>query len=287
MTIAASTVKRLRDKTGAGMMDCKKALQAAAGDVDGAVQWLRKQGIAKAAAKVGRTASEGIIVDGRSADGRLVVLAEVNCETDFVVKTEDFQQFAQQVAQVVLMAQPADRAALLASAIGQHTVADVQTAITAKIGENIHVGRFVYQRLTTTTQKIAKYIHAGSKIAVLVAFDDPEGQLSEAAGKDVAMHVAAMNPSYLRRSEVPAATLAQEKDILRAQMTETNKPAEILDKILTGKLGKFFSEQCLEEQVFVKDPSGKQTVGQALQQLSAQIRIISMSRLQVGEQATT
>lgn len=287
MSIAATTVKTLREQTGAGMMDCKKALLESAGDLEGAVQWLRKQGIAKAATKAGRTASEGLIIDAGSPDGRLAVLAEVNCETDFVVKTEDFQQFARQVAAVVLTAQPATREALLAVAMGTHTVADAQTAMTAKIGENIQVGRFVSQRCTTPTQKIAKYIHAGSKIAVLVTFEDPAGKLSEAAGKDIAMHVAAMHPSYVRRTEVPATVLEQEKEILRAQMTDTKKPAEIVDKILAGKLEKFFAEYCLEEQVFVKDPSGKQTVGKALQQLNEQIRIVQVSRLQVGEQAAT
>lgn len=285
MSVSASTVKALRDQTGAGMMDCKKALAESAGDLESAVDWLRKNGIAKAAKKAGRSASEGIIGAWSSDDGATVTLAEVNCETDFVAKTDDFQDFVSAVAKLAGSSNAADRDALMGSDFDGRSLLDAQTAITATIGENIQVGRFVNVAVDTATQKAAQYMHAGSKIGVTIVFNDPDNALTEDAGRDVAMHVAAMNPQYVRRSDVPEEVVAKEKAVLEGQMAEEKKPAEIVEKIVAGRINKFYSEICLEEQVFVKDAGGKETVGKFLSNVNANISIASATRLQVGEKS--
>lgn len=278
-------VRDLRDKTGAGMMDCKKALDECGNNLESAVEWLRKQGIAKAAKKSSRTAKEGIVAHLSSADQASHAFVEINCETDFVVKTDDFQQCAQELVALVAKQQPKSVGELAGMPFRGETVGAVLIGLTAKIGENIGVSRVLCTATTQPTEKIGKYIHAGSKIAVLVRFTDPSNKLTADAAKDVAMHVAAMQPQYLRRGDVPASVIESEKNILKAQMAEEKKPADILEKIVNGRINKFYGDVCLEEQVYVKDPAGKQTVAAALKGVSPDITITEMVRWQVGELA--
>lgn len=281
-TISAGDVKTLRDQTGAGMMDCKKALKENGGNVEAAIDWLRTQGIAKAAKKAQRNASEGIIGRYFSSDGQIAALAEVKCETDFVAKTDEFQRIVAAIAQGVGEVNPTDVDAFAQEKIaGGQTVVETLTAATAKIGEKMEVGRFA-RRTLGVAQKFGHYLHAGNKIGVLLTFDDPNGKLTDDVAKDVAMHVAAMHPQCIRRAEVSSALIAREKAILKEQMADEKKPPEILDKIVTGRLGKFYAEICLEEQIFVKDQQGKQSVGKALASVDGAIRIVDMVRLQVG-----
>lgn len=279
--ISAGEVKSLRERTGAGMMECKKALVESQGNVDGAIEWLRKQGFAKAAKKAERAAKDGGIAVECSADGRAVAMVEIHCETDFVAKTDEFKTFAQAIATWVCAQPVNDVSDILAHTLDGQTVQDRQTALTAKIGENIGVSRFV-RKTASASQKLAHYIHAGDKLGTVLLFDDPDHALSDEAARDLAMHVAAMNPAYLSRDQVPADVIAKEKEILRAQMPADKKPAEIREKILDGRLNKFFSEQCLVDQIFVKDPHGKRTVQQVLQGVGANIRLRDMVRMQVG-----
>lgn len=280
--MSMTLVKDLRDRTGAGMMDCKKALDECGSDIDAAIEWLRKQGIAKAAKKASRTAKEGIVSTCSTADHTLHALVEFNCETDFVVKTDEYQLCATELAALAAASKATDLAAFTAQAFRGETVGAVMTNLTAKIGENIGVSR-VTTLVAGPQEKIGKYIHAGSKIAVLVRFKDPSGKLTDDMAKDIAMHVAAMNPHYIRRSDVSADVVEREKEIIKAQLVDEKKPANILDKIVDGRVSKFYGDVCLEEQVFVKDPQGKQTVAAALKGVSADITITEVVRWQVGE----
>lgn len=282
MSITPTMVKELREKTGAGMMDCKKALAESAGDMEGAVEFLRKKGISTAAKKAGRTAADGLIGSYISDDARLGVLVEVNCETDFVTKLEDFQEFVSRVPLVVRDANPGNLDDLLAASYEGITVKEAQTNLVAKIGENLGVRRFARVEVDGSG-KLSNYIHAGSKIGVIVSFDDPSGKLDEATAREIAMHVAAMNPRYVKRDDVPESVIAKEKEIMKAQMVDMKKPPEILDKIVTGKLGKVFTEICLEDQVYVRDPDGKSTVKSWLEKIDKSIKVSSFERLQVGE----
>jgi elongation factor Ts len=282
MSVSPNMVKELREKTGAGMMDCKKALAEAGGDMNAAVEYLRKKGIATAAKKAGRTAADGLIGSYLSDDAKLGVLVEVNCETDFVTKLENFQEFVNTVPTVVCDANPADLNALLSAKYGKGTVKEAQTELVAKIGENLGVRRFVRVKVDGSG-KLANYIHAGSKIGVLVAFDDPAGKLDESTAREVAMHVAAMSPRFVSRNDVPESVIAKEKEIMIAQMADVKKPPEILEKIVSGKLGKVFTEICLEDQLYVRDPDGKSSVKQWLEKIDKNITIKSFERLQVGE----
>jgi elongation factor Ts len=282
MSITASMVKELRETTGAGMMDCKGALAETNGNIDEAVEILRKKGVAKAAKKASRTAKDGLIGNYLSDDGKMGVLVEINCETDFVTKTEDFQGFVEKITGVVCEKNPADMDALMDIEYEGDNVKNFQTAIVAKIGENIGIRRFA-RKDVEGDKKLTNYIHAGSKIGVMVEFVDPAGKLDDATARDVAMHVAAMNPQFVCRDEVPESVLSKEKEIMLAQMADTKKPAEIMEKIVTGKMGKFYSEVCLEEQTFVKDPDGKSSVGNWLKKIDDGIKLDSFVRLQVGE----
>lgn len=282
MGITPEMVKRLREKTGAGMMDCKKALAEAGGDMDAAVELLRKKGIATAAKRAGRQAADGLIGSFLGDDGRLGVLVEVNCETDFVTKTDDFQGFVKRMAEIVRDENPADLKALMATRCDGGTVTEVQTALVAKIGENLGVRRFA-RFFANGTAKLAQYVHTGSKIGVLVEFDDPSGKLDATTAREIAMHIAAMHPQYVRRQDVPESVLEKEREIIRAQMADTKKPPEILDRIVAGKLGKFYTEVCLEDQLYVRDPDGKATVGDWLGKIGAGICVARFARLQVGE----
>lgn len=281
MNITAETVKELRDRTGAGMMDCKRALAATNGDIEKALDDLRKQGLAKAASKSARKAAEGLI--GKHADNTSVTFVEVNCETDFVCKTDDFQNFVKDITEYIVKTKPASLEALLAADFHGKKLEDYQKALVAKIGENLGVRRFITKTFDGKATKGITYIHAGSKIGVVVVFEDPAGKLTEEVGRDVAMHVAAMNPHFTRKEEVPADVIAREKDVYRAQMAAEKKPPQVLEKIIEGKVNKYFSEICLEDQIFVKDTTGKQSVNQMLKAVDPAIRIKEFVRYQVGE----
>lgn len=282
MSISPAMVKELREKTGAGMMDCKKALSEAEGDLDRAMEYLRKKGIALAAKKAGRTAADGLIGYSLSDDAKKGVLVEVNCETDFVTKTEDFQNFVNTMVNVVNDNDPSDLDSLMSTNVEGKTVKEIQTAVVAKIGENLGVRRFASLKADGNS-KLAQYIHAGSKIGVLVLFNDPNNKLPEDTSREVAMHVAAMHPQYVRKEEVSESIVAKEKEIMLAQMGDLKKPAEIMDKILSGKINKFFTEICLDDQLFVRDPDGKASVSKWLSNIDSGIKIDSFVRLQVGE----
>lgn len=282
MGITSEMVKNLREKSGAGMMDCKAVLQETNGDENAAMELLRKKGITTAAKKSGRAAADGLIGSFISPDAKLGVLVEVNCETDFVTKLEDFQGYVNRLTDIVREANPKDLDGLLAAKLGTTTVRDAQTALVAKIGENLGVRRFT-RVAVDGAKKLAQYIHAGSKIGVIVAFDDPQGKLDTTTAREIAMHVAAMHPQYVRRDEVPADVVAKEKEIMLAQMGDMKKPPEVMEKIVSGKVGKFFTEVCLEDQLYVRDPDGKATVGAWLKKIDGAITIASFVRLQVGE----
>lgn len=281
MNISAETVKELRERTGAGMMDCKRALCECGGDIEKALDSLRKQGLAKAAKKASRTASEGLVANVIAKD--LITMVEVNCETDFVCKTDEFQKFVKDVAAHVARALPKDMDAFLASTMNGKKITDIQTEMVARIGENIGVRRFVVKKFDGKALKVGHYIHAGSKIGVVVLFDDPNDKLTDVAAKDAAMHVAAMNPQYVRKTDLPETVIAREKEVFKGQMANEKKPPEVLEKIIAGKLNKYLSDICLEDQIFIRDATGKQSVGQMLKQLDSSIKIREFTRYQVGE----
>ncbi|MFC5741893.1 translation elongation factor Ts [Dyella tabacisoli] len=271
-TISAQLVKELRERSGAGMMECKKALVENNGDIEIAMEWLRKSGLAKADKKADRVAAEGRIVTAQSA-GK-AVLVEVNCETDFVAKDSNFLTYSDNVAVVALNSGAADVSALKAAAYTTGgTVEDAAKALIATIGEKIEVRRMARVENTGT---IGSYIHGG-RIGVLVALKGG----SEELAKGIAMHVAAMNPAHVRAEDVPAEFLAKEKEIALSQMTDKDKakPAEILEKIIAGKINKIVSEVTLLGQPYVLDTNV--TVAEALKKEGADV--LSVARLAVGE----
>jgi len=254
MQITASMVKELRERTGSGMMECKKALTEAGGDIDVAIENMRKAGMAKADKKSGRVAAEGRVVIKISDDGKSAAVVEVNCETDFVSGGDDFLSFVDAIATTVLKNKPADIAALSAMTIdgGSETIEEARKAKIAKIGENMQLRRF--ELLETETGTFGSYLH-GTRMGVLVemAFSDKSSGNDELI-KDVAMHIAASNPLCVSEAEVPADVLEKEKEILRAQALESGKPADIVEKMLTGRIRKYLAEITLLGQPFVKNP---------------------------------
>jgi elongation factor Ts len=252
--ITAAMVKELRERTGLGMMECKKALEEAAGDMARAEELLRIKSGAKASKAASRVAADGAVGTYLSADGKLGALVEVNAETDFVAKNPDFAAFAAAVAELVARENPADVAALSNLKIGGETVEAARQKLVQKIGENITVRRF--ERMATGAQ-LVPYIHPGAKIAVMV---DLEGD--EAVAKDVAMHIAFAKPKYMSRDQFPAADIAAERKILEARAAESGKPPEIVAKMVDGGINKFVAENTLLGQPFVKDD--KQTVEKML-----------------------
>jgi elongation factor Ts len=264
-------VKELRERTGAGMMECKNALVEAGGDMDAAVEAMRKAGLAKADKKASRVAAEGKVVQALSADGKQAVMVEVNSETDFVAKDGNFNAFAEAVAQTALKAEPADIDALLAADQDGATVEEARQALIAKIGENIQVRRFVRAE---TGGQLGAYVHGG-KIGVLVDMEGGDAELAH----DIALHIAAMNPEFIAEDDVPAEVMAKEKEILIAQAADSGKPAEIIEKMVSGRLRKHLAGITLLGQPFVKD--GDLTVGKLLTQKNATVK--GFQRLVVGE----
>jgi len=275
MTITAAMVKELRERTGSGMMECKKALGEANGDLDVAVEILRKSGLAKADKKSGRTAAEGLIIVESSADGRCAAMLEVNCETDFVAKEPAFIDFAKAVAQRVLASKPSnvdELAKLRLSDADAASIDDVRKALIAKIGENIGVRRFVV--MESAAGRVANYLH-GSRIGVLL---EMQGGTPELA-KDIAMHVAASKPVCVNESEVPVDVIAKEKEIFTAQAAESGKPADIIEKMVLGRVKKYLKEVTLLGQPFIKDPD---TAVEKLLQTS-KATVARFQRFEVGE----
>ena len=270
MAITAAAVKELRERTGAGMMDCKKALTANDGDMQKAIDWLREKGIAKAAKKAGRTAADGAVAAYISKDGKTGVLLEVNCETDFTANNENFRALEKKVIEYIAEAKPADLDALNDGVIDGKKVSELVTEATATIGEKISIRRFVTYE---TSGKLTTYIHMGGKIGVLVDMTGGSDEL----GKDVAMQIAAANPMAVDRDGVDASELEHEKEILRKQALEEGKPEKIVEKMVAGRINKFYKEVCLVEQIFVKD--SEKTVKDIL----GGEKVLRFARYQLGE----
>jgi elongation factor Ts len=258
MQITAEQVAKLRERTGAGMMDCKKALTENAGDFDKAIEYLRKKGIASASKKAGRTAKDGTVFSLIDADHKAAVIVEVNCETDFVAKTENFQKFVTGIARHIAKANPENPAHLLTQKMDSGvTVEDFVKEAIAGLGENIMVRRFARYPMAAG-KEVKSYIHMGGKVGVLVEVNLANGSKATQepfAGyiRDLCMHVAAASPLYLKPEEVPADVVTKEKEIALAQLQGQNKPADVLEKIASGKINKYYEETCLVRQKFVKD----------------------------------
>ena len=288
MAITAKDVQKLREMTGVGMMDCKKALTASEGDMDKAIEWLREKGLAAQTKKAGKVAAEGVSY-AIVADNGVGVILEVNSQTDFVAKNEVFQEFVKAVATVVATDDPADVEALKACKYPgtDRTVADVTADKVLSIGENIQIRRFVRYAEGVNVP----YIHMGGKIGVLVnlAVEGIEAAKVVELGKDVAMQIAAMNPSFLDKSDVDQATLDKEKEIQLAQMDNdpkmASKPLQVKEKIVIGKLGKFYEENCLLQQAFVKENkiSVEKHVAEVAKQLGGKITVKAFTRFETGE----
>jgi elongation factor Ts len=271
MSITAETVRQLRERTGAGMMECKKALVETGGDLDAAAELMRKQGLAKADKKAARIAAEGVIAIERSADGLAAAMVEVNCETDFVAREQDFRAFSKAVAQRAVADRPQTIDALLQARLeGAETIEERRRSLVAKIGENIGVRRFA---VLAAPQHLGAYAH-GTRIGALVALKGGDAQLAH----DLAMHVAASNPRYLSQREVPAEVMAKEREILTEQAQGEGKPPEIVAKMVEGRLRKSLGEITLLGQPFVKDPDT--SVEKLLKGAGAQV--VAFERFEVG-----
>jgi len=271
MNITAEAVKQLRERTGAGMMECKKALVETKGDLDAAAELMRKQGLAKADKKATRVAAEGVVVIARSADHKSAAMIEINCETDFVAREQDFRGFAHAVAECALAARPKDLEALSAAVLaGGESVDERRRTLIAKIGENISVRRF---SLLSAADHLGAYVH-GTRIGALIALKGGTQQLAH----DLAMHVAASNPRYRSQADVPAAVLDKERAILSEQAANEGKPPEIVAKMVEGRLRKALGEITLAGQAFVKDP--EVTVEKLLK--GAKAEVLAFERFEVG-----
>ena len=270
---SASDVKALREKTGAGMLDCKKALDETKGDIDAAIDWLREKGIAKATKKSDRIAAEGLSQIFINQDK--AVILEVNSETDFVSRNEEFKNFVNTLGEALLNSNVKTMEEALELQTAEGKVSELITQITAKIGEKISFRRFeVVEK--KSEENFGSYLHMGGKIASLVKISGG----NESVAKDVAMHAAAMRPLYLNEASVPSEVLEREKEIMRQELLNEGKPADRIDNILVGKVRKYYEEVCLENQIFVKSEN-KETVGKYLENNGA--KLISMTRYEVGE----
>jgi elongation factor Ts len=274
MAITAAMVKELRERTGAGMMECKKALVETDGDIDAAIEQMRKAGMAKADKKAGRTAAEGLVAIKVSDDNKTAAVVEVNCETDFVAKGDDFQNLVNNVAERVLKDKPADLDALMAMPISDSdstSIEDTRKALIAKLGENMNVRRF---EVIEAKGSLSTYMH-GTRIGVVIDLEGGDDTL----GKDLAMHIAASRPVCVSENEVAPELIEKEKEIFSAQAAESGKPAEIIEKMVTGRINKFLKEITLLGQPFVKDPD--QTVEKLLKAAGAKVH--RFVRIEVGE----
>ncbi len=285
MAVTAQLVKELREMTGAGMMDCKKALVETDGNIEKAIDLLREKGLSKAAKKAGRIAAMGLVKTAFAADGKAAAIVEVNSETDFVAKNEDFINFVETLAKMALENDAADMDAFMAlSYEGEGTVQDALNNKIATIGENMNIRRF--QRLATPGVVYTGYIHGGGNIGVIVGLET-EATVEEitVTGKDVAMQVASMNPKFLDESQVDPAWLESEKEIAKQQLLNEGKPEKLLERIIPGKVKAILKEVCLVDQKFVKngDLTVKQYVDEAGKELGKDMRVAEMVRFEVGE----
>ena len=274
----AKDVMALREMSGAGMMDCKKALTACEGDMDKAMDYLREKSLAASAKKAARIAAEGIVSSYVTDDHKVGAIVEVNCETDFVTKTDDFKALVNDVAKLVVEKNPADIDALMAMDCGDGTVAEMVTRAVAKIGEKITIRRFARME----SQLVDTYIHLGGKIGVIVAAKTADAEKAKPAVHDVAMHIAAARPNVLHRDEVNPADLEKEREILRAQALNDPKPkpANIIEKMVEGRIAKYYKEVCLLEQPFVKNPD--QSIEQMLKE-HGDVELTAFVRFEMGE----
>ena len=264
MAISAADVKKLRDMTGAGMMDCKKALQEADGDFDKAVEILRKKGASVAAKRAERAANEGVVVTKIWNNGKSGAILAVNCETDFVANSDDFVNFAKQILDLIVEKQPANIDELLTLEIDGVTVSEKLNEVIGKIGEKIEISRFAI--VNAESGVVVDYIHHGANLGVMLKVCNVSEMNDELEKlfKDIAMQIAAMKPLYVKRDDVPTDVIAKEKEIYKEVALKEGKPEQIVDRIAEGKLNKFFGEVCLLEQTFVKD--NNKTVGQLIEE---------------------
>lgn len=278
MQITNDMIKSLRDKTGAGMMDCKRALESVGGDMNAAIEHLRKKGAAVSAKRADRAAKEGMIVTRVSENGKAGVIVEVNCETDFVGRSDDFVAFSNAIAKAIEANRPANVEALLNASLDGKTIANMYNDLSAKVGEKVEIRRF--EILESAEGAISGYTHLGSKIGVLV---ETKGLGPDApAGRDIAMQVAAMNPMVVSRDQIDKASIEREMDIYRTQAKNEGKPDQVVDKIATGRLEKYFQEVALLEQTFIKD-SGK-TIKDYLAGTGDGVSVKRFVRFHLGEE---
>ncbi len=287
MTISASLVKELREKTGAGMMDCKKALEESNGDFEKAIEFLRKKGAAVAAKRAEKSTNEGVILTKLFDNNKSAVMLEVNCETDFVANSADFLEFSNFVLNVIAEKKPSNVASLMKLEAQGKKVEEELNALIGKIGEKIQVTRFTIE--STGTGQVIDYVHHGSKLGVLVRIDNiPNGKNDELQPvmKDIAMQVAAMKPAYVYREEVPKEVIEKEIEIYKEVSRKEGKPEQVVEKIAQGKLNKFFEENCLYEQAFIKDNT--KTVGQLIKEFnknhSSAIKLVLFKRFHIGDE---
>ena len=274
MAITTALIKELRERTGAGMLDCKKALEENGGDIEKAIDWLREKGIAKAAKKSGRVAAEGLVFAAVSADRKKGAILEFNSETDFVAKNDEFKTFGEKLVQLSLEQDLTSEDELKAFELEGKKVEDHLTELIAKIGENMNIRRL---KLVSTDGFVETYIHLGGKIGVLLNVSGEATPENVEKAKGVAMHVAAMDPKYLNSEQVTADDLEREKEIARHQLQQEGKPENIIEKILDGKMRKFYEENCLVNQKYVRDDSV------TIEKFIAPSSIISFDRFKVGE----
>ncbi|MCS7177338.1 MAG: translation elongation factor Ts [Candidatus Kapabacteria bacterium] len=281
--ITPQLIKELRDKTGAGFADCKSALEAAQGDLQAAIEHLRQRGAVLAAKRADRVAREGVVLAATAPDRKIAVILELNCETDFVARNEEFQSFARQILQTLLEQQPASEEELWSADIGGKTLGNLRDEMAAKIGEKLQLRRY---ELLRTDGSFAAYIHAGSRLAsvVEVSVSEPPEEL-EPVLRDLAMQVAAMQPEYVRREDVPAEVYEREVELHRQQALSEGKPAEIAERIARGRAEKFFQEHCLLEQAYIRDPNRTvaDVLAEASRQLGAPVVVHRFWRYALGE----
>lgn len=276
MSISAADVNKLRQMTGAGMMDCKKALTEAEGDFEKAIEILRKKGQKVSASRSDRDAKEGSVFVKTSADNKEAVLIALNCETDFVGKNEEFLNLGKQIVEVAFNNKPATKEALLNEKVGDLTINDKIVELVGKIGEKIEVSEFVHMK----GEAVVPYIHAGSKLGVLVSLKGVNGKDVTEAGKDVGMQIAAMNPVAVDETSVDKTTIEKELEIAKAQILAEGKPENMVEKIAQGKLNKFFKDSTLLPQAFVKDNS--KSVAQYLDSVSKGLTVAEFKRVSIG-----
>lgn len=273
--VTAGMVKELREKTGAGMLDCKKALEEAAGDMEKAVEILRKKGIAKAAKKSGRIAAEGLVVTKLSADGKTGVVLEFNTETDFAAKNENVISISDKLAEIALDKGISDVEELKKIELDGKTVEENVTEIIAKVGEHMNIRRL--KTVSVPNGFVTVYSHLGGKIGVMLETVGTKNEANEEIAKNISMHIAAMNPRYLTKEEVTTDTLEKEKEIEKVQLEKEGKPANIIEKILVGKINKYYEENCLLQQKYVRDDKF------TIEKYAGDLKITGFTRYQLGE----